>query len=85
MTEQERKKYMEQIQDVLLDLQLEGKIKIEEITTKSENGCDITTIQIQPVLNSQEEVEEFYRRAKACGYITMDDKQQNTDNENQAQ
>jgi hypothetical protein len=67
--EEERKKYMEQIQDVLLDLQLEGRIKIEEITEESrDDGAEVTTIRIQPVLKNQEELEEFLRRAAALGY-----------------
>jgi hypothetical protein len=70
MNEEETKKYMTQIQDILLDLQLEGKIDIEEITThQEEDGTDITTIRIQPILKSQEEVDEFYRRAKMLGYV----------------
>jgi hypothetical protein len=83
MTEEERKKYMEEIQDVLLDLQLEGKIKIEEISSQAEGDRETTTIRIQPILNTQEEVEEFYRRAKMCGYITQKEEteQENSDSD----
>jgi|LakMenEpi03Aug12_release.lakeMendotaPanAssembly.Ray.scaffolds.fasta_scaffold3571743_1 hypothetical protein len=78
MTDEEKKKYMEQIQDVLLDLQLEGKIHIEEITEEAgDNGEQITTIRIQPVLKTQEEVEEFLQRVKALGY--MSDEEHNSE------
>ena len=80
MTEEERKKYMEKIQDVLLDLQLEGKIKIEEISSETEGDRQTTTIRIQPILNTQEEIEEFYRRAKMCGYTTQEEEETEQEN-----
>jgi hypothetical protein len=81
MNEEEKKKYMEQIQDVLLDLQLEGRIKIEEITEESrDDGAEVTTIRIQPVIKSQEELEDFLKRAAALGY-TMEPAENDTDQE----
>lgn len=81
MTEEERKKYMEEIQDVLLDLQLEGKIKIEEISSQTEGDRHTTTIRIQPILNTQEEIEEFYQRAKMCGYTTQEEETEQEDSD----
>jgi hypothetical protein len=65
MTEEENKKFIEIIQDALLDMQLEGRLKIEEISTDSEEGMNI---RIKPIINSNEEAEEFMARMRACGY-----------------
>lgn len=65
MTEEENKKFIESIQDALLDMQLEGRLKIDEISTDSAEGM---AIRIKPVLNSNKEAEEFIARMRACGY-----------------
>jgi hypothetical protein len=70
MTDEENEEYMAAIQDMLLDLQLDGKVKIEEITTTDEaDGGTTTNIRIRPIINTEEEMEEFLRKVRACGYI----------------
>ena len=72
---------MEKVQDALLDLQLEGKIKIQKIYTDDEDGRKVTTIRIQPILNSEEEVEAFLKKAKACGYSVTEIPKETTEGE----
>jgi bacterioferritin (cytochrome b1) len=70
MTEEEIKKCMDSIQDILLDLQLDGKVELEEITTTTEEDKTITRISMQPIFNSDEEKATFMEKAMSLGYIT---------------
>lgn len=61
---------MDSIQDILLDLQLDGKVELEEITTTTEEDKTITRISMQPIFNSDEEKATFMEKAMSLGYIT---------------